>query len=250
MDAQSRIQELADRLTAPGTASGEEVGLQIAAYLDGERVVNVCAGVADSTTGRLVDERTLFPAAGLISTLVHVLADRGQLDYGVPVAAYWPEFAAHGKVGITLAHVLTHTAGVPQTPPGVVLEDLADWDGMCARIADLRPLWRPGSATGWHALTFGFILGEVVRRVAQTCWATSRLARCSMRSSRLGCGQARRWGTGLKAGCCRARPEARRRPMLSPECSPRSSGRWTVSALSAPPRPVGSRRPSRPGRTG
>ncbi len=95
-----------------------------------------------------------------------MLADRGQLDYGVPVAAYWPEFAAHGKVGITLAHVLTHTAGVPQAPPGIVLEDLADWDGMCTRIAGLRPLWRPGSATGWHALTFGFILGEVVRRVA------------------------------------------------------------------------------------
>ncbi|MFE9106055.1 serine hydrolase domain-containing protein [Actinomadura geliboluensis] len=129
-------------------------------------MANVCAGVADSTTGRLVDERALFPAAGLISTLVHVLADRGQLDYGVPVAAYWPEFAAHGKVGITLAHVLTHTVGVPQAPPGAVLEDLADWDGMCARIAGLRPLWRPGSATGWHALTFGFILGEVVRRVA------------------------------------------------------------------------------------
>ncbi|WP_254715559.1 serine hydrolase domain-containing protein [Actinomadura sp. NAK00032] len=98
-----------------------------------------------------------------------MLADRGLLDYGVPVAAYWPEFAAQGKVGITLAHVLAHvlahTAGVPQTPPGVGPEDLADWDGMCARIADLRPLWRPGIATGWHALTYGFILGEVVRRV-------------------------------------------------------------------------------------
>ncbi|SNT61306.1 Beta-lactamase [Actinomadura meyerae] len=161
MDAQSRIQDLADRLTG----SGEEVGVQIAAYLDGEPVVRVCAGMADATTGRPVDQRTLFPVAGLIPTVVHVLADRGVLDYGVPVAAYWPEFAAHGKTGITLAHVLAHTAGVPQAPPGIVLDDLADWDGMCARIADLRPLWRPGMATGWHALSFGFILGEVVRRV-------------------------------------------------------------------------------------
>lgn len=66
---------------------------------------------------------------------------------------------------MTIAHVLTHSAGVPQAPPGITLDDLADWDGMCARIADLRPLWRAGTATGFHALTFGFILGEVVRRV-------------------------------------------------------------------------------------
>ncbi|TDC59650.1 class A beta-lactamase-related serine hydrolase, partial [Actinomadura sp. GC306] len=162
MDAQSRTQELADRLVA----SGQEVGLQIVAYLNGELVVNVCAGKADTTTGRPVDERTLFPcASGPMSTVVHVLAERGLLDYGAPVAAYWPAFGAHGKHDITLAHVLTHSAGVPQAPPGITFDDLADWDGMCARIADLRPLWRAGYATGYHALTFGFILGEVVRRV-------------------------------------------------------------------------------------
>lgn len=129
-------------------------------------MVNVCAGTADTATGRPVDARTLFPGgSGMISTVVHVLAERGLLDYADSVAAYWPEFCAHGKQGITIAHVLTHSAGVPQCPPGLTVEDLADWDGTCARIADLRPLWRPGTATGFHALTFGFILGEVVRRV-------------------------------------------------------------------------------------
>ncbi|NVI93110.1 beta-lactamase family protein [Actinomadura sp. BRA 177] len=152
---------MADHLVA----SGQEIGLQIAAYLNGELVVNVCAGKADASTGRLVDERTLFPGSGLISTVVHVLAERGLFDYADPVAAYWPEFCAHGKQGITIAHVLTHSAGVPQAPPGLTVEDLAGWDGVCARIADLRPLWRPGTATGFHVLTFGFILGEVVRRV-------------------------------------------------------------------------------------
>ncbi|MEU8802755.1 serine hydrolase domain-containing protein [Spirillospora sp. NPDC048819] len=166
MDVQSRTQELADHLVA----SGQEVGLQIAAYLNGELVVNVCSGKADTTTGRPVDERTLFtgqpgPGPGPMSTVVHVLAERGLLDYGAPVAAYWPEFGDHGKHDITLAHVLTHSGGVPQAPPGITVEDLADWDGTCARIADLRPLWRAGTATGYHAVTFGFILGEVVRRV-------------------------------------------------------------------------------------
>lgn len=162
MDAHSRARELAQRLVA----SGQEVGVQIAAYLHGELVVDVSEGKADVTTGRPVDERTLFPCgAGSVSTVVHVLAERGLLDYGDPVAAYWPEFGAHGKHDVTLAHVLTHSAGVPQAPPGITLDDFADWDGMCARIADLRPLWRAGTATGHHLLTFGFILGEVVRRV-------------------------------------------------------------------------------------
>ncbi|TDB96329.1 serine hydrolase domain-containing protein [Actinomadura sp. 7K534] len=162
MDAQAGTQELAERFVA----SGQEVGLQVAAYLNGEPVVNVCVGKADATTGRPVDERTLFPSGpGPISTVVHVLAERGLLDYGTPVAAYWPEFGAHGKTDVTLAHVLTHSAGVPQTPAGITLDDLADWDGLCARIADLRPLWRAGATSGHHGLTYGFILGEVARRV-------------------------------------------------------------------------------------
>jgi CubicO group peptidase (beta-lactamase class C family) len=150
-------------------ASGREDGVQVAAYLDGEEVVNVCAGTADRVTGRPVEERTLFNAwsagKGAASTVVHVLAERGVLDYGTPVAEYWPDFAANGKRTITVEHVLTHSAGLPQAPPGLRAADLAGWDGMCARIAVLRPLWEPGTATGYHALTFGYILGEVVRRV-------------------------------------------------------------------------------------
>jgi len=79
-----------------------------------------------------VEEGTLFNSwstgKGTASTVVHVLAERGLLDYGTPVAEYWPEFAVHGKGGVTLAHVLTHSAGVPQAPSGVTLATLADWD--------------------------------------------------------------------------------------------------------------------------
>ena len=94
-----------------------------------------------------------------------MLAERGRLDYDAPVAGYWPEFAARGKAAITVRQVLAHTAGIPQMPPGARVEDLGDWDGMCRRVAALAPLWPPGSRTGYHARTFGYVLGEVVRRV-------------------------------------------------------------------------------------
>ena len=167
MDVQALTQKAIDELVA----SGRETGLQVAAYLDGRPVVNACAGLADARTGVPVDERTLFhgwsAGKGLTATAVHVLAEKGLLDYDAPVAEYWPEFGAHGKTGITLAHVLTHSAGVPQAPAGTTVEDLGDWHTMCARIAGSRPLWEPGTATGYHALTFGYILGEVVRRVGR-----------------------------------------------------------------------------------
>ncbi|MEV0136745.1 serine hydrolase domain-containing protein [Dactylosporangium sp. NPDC050688] len=165
MDAQTEVQKMLDQLVE----TGQEAGVQVAAYLRGEPVVDAHVGLADPATGRPVDDRTLFNSwstgKGSMSTVVHVLAEQGLLDYETPVAEYWPQFAAHGKHRITLTHVLTHTAGVPQAPDGITVADLGDWNGMCARIADLPPLWESGTATGYHALTFGYILGEVVRRV-------------------------------------------------------------------------------------
>lgn len=149
--------------------SGAEVGLQVAAYLDGNLVIDACAGIADQATGRPVAIDTLSVAAsctkGITSTCIHILADRGVFDYDTPIAHFWPEFAANGKDLVTLRHVLSHKAGIPQMPDGVTPEMLCDWDTMCAAIAALPPLWEPGSKTGYHALTFGYILGEVVSRV-------------------------------------------------------------------------------------
>ncbi|GAB2948086.1 serine hydrolase domain-containing protein [Micromonospora polyrhachis] len=165
MDAQARVQKMLDHLVE----TGQETGVQVAVYLRGEPVVDAQAGLADPVTGRLVDHRTLFNSwstgKGSTSTLVHVLAERGLLHYETPVAEYWPQFGARGKHRITVGHVLTHTAGVPQAPQETTVGDLGDWDGMCTRIADLPLLWEPGTATGYHALTYGYILGEVVRRV-------------------------------------------------------------------------------------
>lgn len=164
-DIQSRVQTALDRLVA----SGRETGLQAAAYVNGELVASAAAGTADPATEQPLTTSTLVhsfsTAKGVTATLTHVVAARNGLDYDTPVARYWPEFAAHGKDRITLRHVLTHTAGVPQLPADISPGDMTDWEGMCARIADLTPLWEPGTATGYHGWTFGWILGEVVRRV-------------------------------------------------------------------------------------
>ncbi|MDQ5853911.1 MAG: beta-lactamase family protein, partial [Chloroflexota bacterium] len=124
---------------------------------------------ADASTGRLVDGETLFTTwsagKGVAATVMHLLADRDRLAYHAPIADYWPEFGAHGKQAITVAHALTHTSGIPQIPDGVGPAELLDWETMCRLIGDLVPLWPPGSATGYHAMTYGWIIGELARRV-------------------------------------------------------------------------------------
>ncbi|MGP4111199.1 serine hydrolase domain-containing protein [Streptomyces sp. 4N509B] len=145
-----------------------EVGLQVAAYLDGELVVDAFAGVADPATGHAVDGDTLFYlfscGKGVTATAVHLLVDRGVLDYDTPIAAYWPAFAAHGKDRVTVRHALTHAAGLPHLPPGTTLAEMCDWERMCEVVADLTPLWEPGTRSGYHAKVYGWLLGETVRR--------------------------------------------------------------------------------------
>jgi len=134
-DVQTQVQTLLDDLVGRGV----ERGIQVAAYLDGRMVVDAWAGVADPATGRPVDGETLFTVfsctKGVTATAIHQLADRGALDYDAPVASYWPEFGTHGKERITLRHVLSHTAGVPQMPPGGQPTDMCDWDRICHAIA-------------------------------------------------------------------------------------------------------------------
>jgi CubicO group peptidase (beta-lactamase class C family) len=164
-DLQARIRAFLDEQIA----TGPEVGLQVAAYHRGELVVDAWAGVADIETRRAVDGDTVFVtfsvSKGVTATIVHLLAERGQLDYDAPIARVWPGFARHGKEGITVRHVLTHSAGLAHLPLDLRPEDAIDWDRMCAIMEDSTPAWEPGTRTGYHALTFGWILGEVVRRV-------------------------------------------------------------------------------------
>jgi CubicO group peptidase (beta-lactamase class C family) len=149
-------------------ASGREIGVQVAAYHRGRLVVDAWGGVADPATGRRVDGDTLFNVysvtKAVAATAVHILVDRGQLDYDAPVASYWPEYGARCKGETTVRHVLTHRAGIPQMPEGVTPERMCDWEWMTRAIADLPPLAAPGAATLYLSMTFGWILGELVRR--------------------------------------------------------------------------------------
>jgi CubicO group peptidase (beta-lactamase class C family) len=147
---------------------GDEVGLQVVVIERGQVVADVVGGMADPGRGRSVAPDTLFYAAstakGVASAVAHVLVERGELSYDMRAADVWPEFAAHGKGGVTLRHVLLHTAGVPAPPYDTTVEDLCDWDHMCAVLAASEPWWEPGTRFGYHAQTFGFLLGEIVRR--------------------------------------------------------------------------------------
>jgi CubicO group peptidase (beta-lactamase class C family) len=163
-DLQQQLQKVIDELVD----AGAERGVQVAVYRDGEQVVDAVAGVADPATGRLVDSGTVFYNYSIgkaaTSTVVHRQVERGRFGYDTPVAELWPEFAAHGKQAVTIRQVLNHTAGVPGIPLDTTVEDLCDWDRMCAAIAGEELWWEPGTKVGYHAYTFGYILGEVVRR--------------------------------------------------------------------------------------
>src|SRR5512133_1494608 len=163
-DLQGQVQQAIDRLVESGT----ERGVQVAVYRDGEQVVDAVAGLADPAAGRPVDAGTVFynysVVKGATATVAHVLAERGLFGYDTPVAELWPDFAAHGKQAVTMRQVLDHTAGVPGIPLDTTIEDLCDWDKICAAIADAELWWEPGTKVGYHAYTFGYIVGEVVRR--------------------------------------------------------------------------------------
>ena len=166
---QTQLNDVVQEFISDLVRSGEEVGLQVAAFVDGKQVVDAWAGVADEASGKPVDGDTLFTSwsttKGFVATCIHILADWGKLEYGAPVARYWPEFAANGKESVTVLDVLTHRAGVPQMPDKVTPEMMTDWEAMCNAIANHAPLWEPGTKTGYHAWTFGWLLGEIVRRV-------------------------------------------------------------------------------------
>src|ERR1700736_5390297 len=163
-DVQTKVQKTIDRLVESRTQGG----IQVAAYHHGEVVVDAVAGVADPATGRKVDSSTPFYnfsiCKGAASTVVHILAERGLFGYDTPLVDLWPEFGAHGKEKVTVRHVMSHSAGVPAIPLTTTMEDLCDWDKMCSAIADSELWWEPGTKIGYHAYTFGYLIGEIIRR--------------------------------------------------------------------------------------
>lgn len=158
------VQETLNRLVA----EGREIGVQVAAWLGERQIVDCWTGLADPASGRMVDGDTLFNvysvSKAVTATCVHMQVERGLIDYDAPLAEYWPEFAAAGKADVTVRHVLSHTSGVLRMPPDVTPELMADWDWMCRRIAEMPAAYPAGSRSSYQSMTFGWLLGEIVRR--------------------------------------------------------------------------------------
>ncbi|HET9361491.1 MAG TPA: serine hydrolase domain-containing protein [Vicinamibacterales bacterium] len=146
-----------------------EIGLQVAAYVGGKLVIDAWAGMADEATKRPVDGDTMFMLSsttkGVTATCMHVMAEKHKISYDMPIVKVWPEFGQNGKEAATLRHALSHQTGVPQTPVGYTPDWLPDWDRMCRGIAALKPMYPIGQRTAYHSLNYGYINGEILRRV-------------------------------------------------------------------------------------
>ncbi|MGH7899665.1 MAG: serine hydrolase domain-containing protein, partial [Candidatus Binatia bacterium] len=163
-----RFAAVRDAFTA-NFAAGREVGASFAATLDGEVVIDLWGGFADAARTRPWTRDTIvnvFSTTKAMTALsAHLLVERGELDLDQPVARYWPEFAQAGKERITTRHLLSHTAGLAAVRSPLPSGALYDWARMTETLAAETSWWPPGTANGYHALTYGYLVGEVVRRI-------------------------------------------------------------------------------------
>ncbi|MDI2127312.1 serine hydrolase domain-containing protein [Yinghuangia seranimata] len=146
-----------------------EVGAALAVQVRGLPVVDLWGGLADPETGRPWEHDTVqvvwSATKGLVATCLAMLADRGRLDYASPVCRYWPEFAAAGKQRVTVGELLSHQAGLPFLDEPIPLSTVAVPDALSDLLAAQRPHWEPGTAHGYHAVTWGFYAAELLRRI-------------------------------------------------------------------------------------
>jgi len=153
---------------AANFAEGLELGAAFALAVEGEVVVDLHAGWADRARTRPWDARTLAPVFSTTKAVAALLVARavgqGMIDYGQPVADLWPAFAQAGKADVTVEQCLSHQDGLAAFMEPIDPELWFDWHGLCARLAAMAPLWPPGTASGYHPVTFGFIAGEIFRR--------------------------------------------------------------------------------------
>ncbi len=149
--------------------SGADVGASVAVVHEGRLVVDLWGGWADEARTRPWEGDTITNVWSTTKTMTFVaalvLADRGELDFDAPVARYWPEFAAAGKAGVLVRNVMGHTAGLSGWEQPMTAEGFEDWERCTSLLAAQAPWWEPGTASGYHAITQGYLIGELVRRI-------------------------------------------------------------------------------------
>jgi len=163
--------------------AGTDVGASVAVLVEGQPVVDIWGGFADEARSRPWERDTITNVWSTTKTMTFLcalmLADRGELDFYAPVARYWPEFAAGGKEAVEVRHLMAHMAGLSGWTEKIEPEDLADWEKCTSLLAAQEPWWEPGTASGYHALTQGYLIGEVVRRITGATigtWFASEVA--------------------------------------------------------------------------
>ena len=148
---------------------GWDVGASFALFIGGKPIVDLWAGFMDAAKTKPWKENTIinvFSTTKIPTALcIHVLLDRGKLDLDAPVARYWPEFGQNDKEKVLVRNVLSHTSGVPHFETPIIMSDLFDWEKIVNILASSNLLWEPGKRSGYHMTNFGFLLGELVRRI-------------------------------------------------------------------------------------
>jgi len=164
----------------------DELGAAVSIVMDGHPVVDLWGGHADKAKTRLWQRDTLVnvysTTKGLTATCAHRLIDQGKLDPDEPVSKYWPEFAQGGKKDLPVRYILSHRAGLPAIKRPLADDAIYHWDTMTSALAEQEPWWQPGTKHGYHALTIGWLVGEVIRRIRARGWEPTSVPRLPNRS--------------------------------------------------------------------
>jgi CubicO group peptidase (beta-lactamase class C family) len=150
-------------------ARGLHPGAALAVYRFGQLALDLHGGLADRETGKPVGQDTLFVlyscTKAMSAVCLHLLWERGLLAWDDPVSRYWPEFARNGKEQVTIRHILTHQGGFPESPPGLFWKKWTDWSNVVQAMEEIEPLYAPGTVMAYHHRNFGWVVGELVRRI-------------------------------------------------------------------------------------
>lgn len=150
-------------------ASGADIGASFCATANGETVVDIWGGHADIAGTETWKRDTIINVYSTTKTMTALtallVADRGELDFDAPVAKYWPEFAANGKADVKVSHLMSHSAGLSGWKEPIAKDDFYDWEKCTSLLAAQAPYWEPGTKPGYHAVTQGYLVGEVIRRI-------------------------------------------------------------------------------------